>query len=578
MHHQSRRSFVDGIGRSAVAAALGPLLDDPMIQAEVAAVPDAILTALNRMAYGPSAADLAHARQIGLDAYIAEQLSPDSIDDSACDAKLTAVRMRTAYAAGTGYVARNEVLPLDYLSKTTTELWNLRNWGMQMAYQERMRPWYEVRAAAWVRALYSKRQLREVMADFWHNHFNVNPGSDAAISVGFPEYDRIIRANSFGNFRTFLEAIAKTPAMLYFLDNYLNEAGGGEGGNENYARELFELHALGSDNYLKFYDDRTAVGMMTYGDETFVRGYIDDDVYEAARCLTGWTVDRDTGAFVADLNTHDSNQKIVLDKPIKRSQGVLKDGQDVFDMLANHPGTARTICTKLCRRLIADEPPTGTVDAAVATWMANRSAPDQIKKVLATILASSAFRTSFGLKAKRPFEFVTSFLRATGGDLVIDDSIYPGTDGDDSVWGSFAWSMGNTGHRLFEWPTPTGHPDRASYWLSTNGMLQRWNFLNWLQASWGGHIALNLRAQTNAAVPGGTVTAIVDYWLGRLLGYSIAASERTALIEFFAQGGSATQPPKPQQGRPDYGSDDAITERIDTLVFLIAMSPAFQQR
>jgi uncharacterized protein (DUF1800 family) len=525
-------------------------------------------------------------RTLGLEAYIEEQLNPAAISDALCDTRLAAARLRIVYPAGTGYAARDEAAPLGFLNSTVAELWPRSNFGNQMAWAERMRPWEEVRVATWIRAVYSKRQLQELMVEFWHNHFNVNAGSDAAISVGFPAYDRLMRQHCLGNFRTLLEEVAKSVSMMYSLDNVSNRAGGGEGGNENFARELFELHTLGSDNYLKFYDNRVGVGVITYGGETFARGYIDDDVYEAARCFTGWTIAnghwerpaQNDGSFLYDTDWHDTAPKMVLStdgrNTIPRNQPDLKDGQDVLTMLANHPGTARSICTKLCRRLVSDSPPQALVDAAVAEWMASRGAADQIKRVVRLILRSAEFRASWGQKVKRPFELAVSFLRATSAELSVADAA--SADGDH--WADLFYHIGLTGHRIFEWPTPTGHPDVASHWLSTNGMLRRWNLPDVVSQQWGGAVQLNLRSQTDAALPGGTVTQIVDYWIGRLCGGAVDAAVRSELIAFLAQGGSATQPPKPTTRAPDWNDPNAITDRINAMVQLLAMSPDFQYR
>jgi uncharacterized protein (DUF1800 family) len=553
-----------------------------------AAAPPPEIIALNRMAYGPRPEDPARVASIGVDAYIDEQLNPSAINDADCEARLAAARLRIRYGAGTGYAARNELLPLDLLDSSVPALWDRRNFANPMGYPERMRPWEEVRVAAVIRAVYSRRQLQEVLVEFWHNHFNVNASSDASVSVAFPVYDRIMRQHCFGNFRAFLEDVAQSTAMLYYLDNVSNRVSGGEGGNENFARELFELHTLGSDNYLKFYDDRRNIGTITYNGETFARGYIDEDVYEAARCLTGWTVAngyytrpaQNDGTFLYDPSWHDTNPKTVLSPDgfpnIPRNQPDLKDGRDVLDLLANHPGTARHLCTKLARRLISDTPPQSVVDAAVAEWMAHRGAPDQIRQVVRVILRSAAFTGTWGQKIKRPFEALISYLRATGAEISLSDAGNP----EGSYWSNLFYQLAQTGHRIFEWPTPTGHPDVSSHWLSTNGMLRRWNLPYWLgqTATWGGNVALDLRAQTDAALPNGTVTQIVDYWIDRLCGYTLSATTRQELLAFMAQGGSLTAPPQPTSGKPDYNDANAVTERLNSMVQLLVMSPEFQSK
>jgi uncharacterized protein (DUF1800 family) len=592
----SRRSFFGStaaIGAAAAAADLVAGQASGRIPRTAAAgsTPSPTITALNRMGFGPRPpqspavqnpatfpGDVALVDQIGLEAYIDQQLNPAAIDDSFCDAQLAAVRMRLEYNAGTGYAARNELVPLDLLGATTQQLWSRADFGLAMDWQERMWPWYQVRTATLVRAAYSERQLLEVLVDFWHNHFNVHASGDVVHSVAFPEYDRIMRQHCLGNFRQFVEAVAQSTAMMYMLDNYSNRAGGGEAGNENYARELFELHTLGSDNYLKFYDDRNQIGTVSYNGEQFARGYIDKDVYEAASCLTGWSVRNgdwrlpagtaDDGTFIYVAGWHDGGAKIVLNTIIDNNQSQdMKDGRDVLDLVCRHIGTARHLCFKLARRLIGDNPPYDVVEAAVAEWMASRDAPDQIRRAVAVILRSQAFGSGLGQKVKRPFEFLASYIRATGMQLrLVDDS-----DPDGSNWSNILNNLANTGHRLFEWPTPTGHPDLASYWLSTNGMLRRWNLPFMLLATgrWNGNAQLDVLGLTPAGL---TCRQIVDFWAQRVLGYSPASTTSDALVAFLAQDKSPDSPPSLLSG------ETSLRERLESMLHLLAMSPEFQSR
>lgn len=594
----TRRRLVGSTAALAAATALtGQQIaqaEEPTPQAIGAITPE--LIALNRMGYGPRPpqsalvqnpagfnGDVARIAALGgLDAYIEQQLNPASIDDSFCDQQLAAARLRFNYADSqvpARYPTVNEVRPLDTLAQTVTQLWPLVNFSTPMDFSERQRPWYEVRIATVIRAIYSERQLQEVLIDFWHNHFNVNASGDTVHSAAFPDYDRIMRQHCLGNFRDFVEAVAKSTAMLYSLDNFVNRAGGGEGGNENYARELFELHTLGSDNYFKFSNSQN-MGTITYNGETFPRGYIDQDVYEASECLTGWTVGNgdyrlpagtpNNGAFVYIHAWHSPGSKLVLGQSINHGQATAdyqKDGLAVLKLLTDHVGTARFLCTKLCRRLISDNPPANVVEAAVAEWMANRTAPDQIKRVIRVILQSQAFKTTWGQKVKRPFDFLVSYVRATSAQLRLTDDAHPSG----SCWGSLFSNLSNTGHRLYEWPTPTGHPDLASYWLSTNGMLRRWNIPYSLISTgqYGVNAQVNLFAQTPAGL---TATQIVDFWIERLFGYAIGSSTRTALISFMAQTGSPNAPP------PLFSGETTLQERIECLVYLMSMAPEFQQR
>lgn len=601
----SRRRFLSTVGMGAGAAGALELAGDwpalaapaGLAPAAAAGQPPLAVIALNRMGFGPRKGEIAAFNALGasddarLQAYLEQQLNPGALADTLCDARLQAARLTIRYDAysdpdpAKSYPARHQALPLSTLGQQLAQLWpRAQGQAPYLAWAERVRPADEVIAATWLRAVYSKRQLNELLVEFWHNHFNVNVGADSAIAATFPLYDRLMRAHCLGNFRTLLEQVAQSQAMLYYLNNVTNKAGGGEGGNENYARELFELHTLGSDNYLKLYDDRDGVGTITYNGKTYARGYIDRDVYEAARCLSGWTLNDghwehplpNDGTFLFFNNWHDNALKIVLGETFDYNQGI-DDGKQLLTLLSEHPGTARHICAKLCRRLVADNPPPALVEAAVATWMAHLSAPDQLKRVVRTIVLSSEFRSTWGQKIKRPFELVASYLRATGAELPVDQVLADPSAGD--YWGSLLWNYGHAGHQLFEWPTPTGFPDLASYWASTNGMLRRWNLPYLLTQPWGGNVALDLRAQTDADVPGGSCVQIVDYWIGRLCGYAIEPAVRQALIAFLAQsaqGGDPSQPPKPMSGEPN--TAELISQRLAAAVQLLAISPAFQVR
>ncbi len=533
------------------------------------------------MAYGPRPGEVQAVQALGLNAYVEQQLNSAALDDSICDQRLAAARVRITYAAHPQglYPAVDEARPLSTLARPVPELWALR--GGTMDYAERVRPFVEVRVATWIRAVYSTRQLLEVLVDFWHNHFNVHATAATESMVTWPAYDRdVIRANCLGNFRTFLQSVATSASMLYYLDNLSNRAGGGEGGNENYARELLELHTLGSQNYLKFYDDRRNIGTIIYNGKQYARGYIDDDVYEAARCFTGWTLKNgqypritlNDGTFHYEGAWHDTYSKTVLSVDgfpnIPRNQPDTKDGLDVLAILAGHPGTARHVCTKLVQRLVSDYAPAAVVDAAVAAWMANVDAPDQLKHVVRAILLAPESMQIWGQKLKRPFDLIVSYMRATNAVLLDDDLTAEG-----NRWTRVTdWFFNEAGHRLFEWPTPAGHPDDAGYWTSTNGLLRRWNMPFTLSQSYGGAVNFNLVAQTDFNA---SCTAIVDAWIARLCGWSISAETRAALIEFMAQGGDPNQPPKLLARAPDWNDPAALSDRLGAMVQLLAMSPEF---
>jgi uncharacterized protein (DUF1800 family) len=549
--------------------------------------------AMHRLSNGLSARDLADFNALGgtpderYERWVDQQLSPGAIDDSACDARLAAARLKIRYGT-TNPV--NEVRPLSLLAADQATLWQ-RASGSMMDWAERIRAHDEVRVATWIRAVHSRRQLLEVLVDFWHNHFNVKATADGAIAAMWPLYDRLIRANALGNFRAFVEEVGKSVAMMYYLDNASNRAAGGEGGNENYARELFELHTLGSDNYLKFYDNRGRIETITVGGQPYPVGYIDDDVYEAARCLTGWTVadGRDgrpsTGGFYFQGDWHDTAPKTVLaPRPmeglppapnIPARQTDLKDGKDVFDLVCFHPGTARHLCTKLVRRLVADDPPKAVVDAAVEVWLANRAAPDQLAKVIRAILLAPECRSTFGTKVRRPLDAFWAYIRATGGQLPVDEAAPGGDPNRGGYWGGLLWQADQTGHRLFGWDTPTGHPDMASFWANTNGMLTRWNGFSSLSESWGGNVQIDIVGQTNMS---SSCQEIVDFWIRRCCAFDVQPGVRAGLTQFLAAGGNVAAPPRPVAGAPDWGDPKAVEERVRATVLLLAMSPDFNLR
>lgn len=499
-------------------------------------LPPLRVIALNRMAFGPRPDDWAAYDALGSDetarfaAYVTQQLNPAAIDDSACTARITAQGFTT-------------------LTKSLPQLWADHRVS---DYSVRRRPFEEARSATWIRALFSRRQLFELLVDFWHNHFNVY-GYHYDVLPVFTHYDRdVIRAHALGNFRTMLEAVATSTAMLYYLDNvYSSNAGP----NENYARELFELHTLGAASYLGSLPQAQVPGFPANPS-----GYVDNDVYEAARAFTGWRVRNsssdaaigNTGEFFTHAPWHDRFQKTVLGRYLPNDRPALDDGRAVLDAVAAHPATARHLCTKLCRRFISDNPPQSVVDAAVATWTANSGAADQIKRVVQTILTSPEFAATWGEKVKRPFEVAAGALRAMQATWVPDNDFY--------------WTYGQLGQRLFEWGPPNGYPDRHEAWTGTNVMLNRWNFVNAVVNGWVTGTTVDLRSQ----MPGSVVTpnAITDWWLQRIMGRSINAEDRARMVDFLAQGRNADYPLPTEQ----------LTERLPHLVALILMCPDFQWR
>jgi uncharacterized protein (DUF1800 family) len=510
--------------------------------------------ALNRMAYGPRPGDVERVQEMGLAAYIEEQLAPTD-DDPMAEQRIAAARLSLRIDDVT------YERPLSSLTMSGAELWALKD----LSHRESTHPVKEVRAATWLRAVYSRWQLREVLVEFWHNHFNVNANAYREVAMTFPLYDRIMRQHCFGNFRAFLEAVAQSVAMLYYLNNLVSRDGPA---NENYARELFELHGLGSEHYInELYDNFDDVPR---DGQNRPIGYIDWDVYEAARAFTGWTIANgrgigngndlpDTGEFTYVDSWHDNALKMVLGEFFSPNQPPLADGMKVLDLVAAHPGTARHVCYKLCQRLVADNPPEALVNAAVQTWLQNVDADNQIQQTIRTILLSDAFSTTWGQKMKRPFEVAVAFLRATNTDFSYDD---------------VDRSFGSTGYQLFNWPTPTGHPDTMEYWLSTGTLLGTWRFIQTLPENWHSEMPADVR----------TSRQMVDFWINRLLGRSISSSGYTMLLDYMREAIDEEDPPLSPDEPPDGFEDEsewrqnAYKDRLTSLVLLISLSPDFMMR
>ena len=521
----------------------------PLRDGTVGRIPESMVTtevpplealAFSRAAYGATPEDLTVFRSMGvnpqqqLEAWVDWQLDPDSIDDSELETRLAQSNYET-------------------LGKSLEELWNdhIRE---QEDIGYRMLPIYEAQHATMLRATFSRRQLAEVLVDFWHNHFNVY-GFHFFVGPVFVHYDRdVIRPHSLGNFRQFLEAMTASPAMGFFLDNIFSSA---DGPNENFARELLELHTLGEENYYgaipssEVPTDNNGVPM----------GYTDEDVRELARCLTGWSLDERNGDFLYRWYWHDNGPKQVLGLTLPAYQPELKDVRDVLDLLASHPGTARFVCTKLCRRLMADDPPPSVVDAAVAVFLDSVNEPDQLRRVVRTILLSNDFAETWGDKVRRPYELVISAVRAMGPDFSLPLG--------ETFSRYFFYLLFTTGNLPFTWAPPTGFPDRKEVWLTTNALVMSWRLINllagvdlqgWRPCDPAGSTPADLR----------TAEELADYWIERSLLRTVDETARNEIIEFMAQGAN----PDAQLDLSDRG----VVDRLRSMVGLILMSPHFLWR
>ncbi|MCK9488639.1 MAG: DUF1800 domain-containing protein [Xanthomonadales bacterium] len=518
------------------AAATSPAVAKTDIQPM--ATPPSLLRWLNRASFGATPALLAELQALpGDDAsrwqhWIDQQLAPQAIADPEVEARLTPSAHPTLF-------------------KSLQQLWQ-DHIVANPAWQIRMRPANESEHGKLIRAVYSRRQLFEVVVDFWHDHFSTYAGHGEGGPV-FPHYDRdVIRVHALGNFRQMLGEVARATTMMYFLDLRSNRR---DGPNENFARELVELHTLGAEHYagvLRPDDPSLPIG--TDHDGNAVRLlYVDEDVYSATRAFTGWTIrnghwqfpNENDGSYVFRPAWHDNYSKWFLNRFIQSYKGE-DDGERVLDTLAAHPGTARHVCRKLCRRFVADEPPQSLVDSAAQVFGEHWQAPDQMARVIRHILLSTQFQQAFGDKSARPFQAIAHALR------VLDADFTPQWD-NSAAWTTseqFTSYIQGTGHRPFHWAAPNGYPDHQNAWTSSGAMAMTWRMMAWLvgQRQISGDSAspylADVVAQTQAAiVPAGrSANAIVDYWLQRLYGYPLAPAQRATLVDFMRQNAAADAP------------------------------------
>jgi uncharacterized protein (DUF1800 family) len=474
--------------------------------------------ALGRAGFGATSSSLEELRASGFPAWVDEQLKPRADFDTVAQTHLRNARLHIKYAAGEGWDAADEMRPLVSLDAPISTVWHLLDHKIPMHAAERRRPRDEVIAATVLRAVHSRWQLREVMSGFWHDHFNVDAVGSEAIGVALPSYDRdVIRTHCFGNFREFLEAVAKSAAMQYYLSNRSSRAGSA---NENYARELFELHGMGRGAYLNDHYDRWREVPGALKGRPI--GYIDQDVYEAARAFTGWTIEDGssidshrklplTGQFVYVENWHDGYQKRVLAAEFDAFAPALSDGRQVLDLIAAHPATAHFMCDKLCRRLIGDEVSGQLRQQLAEVWLSHTDSHDQIARVLRMLLLSREFAAARGTKTRRPLALAAAFARAMQIDLVFAEQL--------------GGEIAAAGQNLYGWPTPTGLPDAAPPFLTSQAMRHRWSLvLGLAENSWGAGALADPKAfgLAQPTTLGATVT-LLNHLMGSAPAATVAA-------------------------------------------------------
>ncbi len=445
---------------------------------------EAILHALNRLGYGPQPGEVARIQQIGLEQWIDLQLHPEKIDDSSLQARLDnlpapnmkAQTLLAEYPQPDAAAKRLGITVVEYRKRMDALAHPPQ--GVHPARsklpQEVLN---ELAQEKLLSAIYSQRQLQQQLTDFWFNHFNVFAYKDLDLWLLAPYEHDAIRPHVLGKFRDLLAATSKSPAMLFYLDNYLSAdprafaphhdlsakhptksarassargskashsaralppIGGKRGLNENYGRELMELHTLGVDG-----------------------GYTQQDVIEVARCFTGWTITepRVNPQFYFDNRIHEPDPKRVLGKNIHA--GGIKDGEQVLDLLSKNPRTAQHISLELAQHFVSDTPPASLVGRMAKTF---RKSNGDIREVMRTMIYSPEFwsRSAYRAKVKTPFELVAATVRALGADV-------------DDAMPLVGW-VSRIGEPLYQYVQPTGYSDKAQAWVNTGALLNRLNF------------------------------------------------------------------------------------------------------
>jgi uncharacterized protein (DUF1800 family) len=400
---------------------------------------------LERLSYGVTPEQMQQVEAMGIEAYIQSQLSPESIQESpkleSALAQLDLIqadpiKLSTKFFITQRKIKKNSAISIETKNKLQKQSQKQNQKIRQQAAESRL-----------LRAINSPRQLQEVMVDFWFNHFNVYSAKKST-NLWLADYEQKIRTHALGNFRDLLAVTAHHPAMLMYLDNELNTdpnssvaKGQFKGLNENYARELMELHTLGVDG-----------------------GYTQADVVSLARILTGWSVDHfdrkenENGFFFFE-NRHDPGDKIFLGQKIAGSG--IEEGEKALDMLAAHPATAHFISYKLAQYFVADEPPSRLVDLMAAKFLESKG---NIKVVLDTLIHSQEFNSPeyYAKKFKTPYQYMVSLVRTSG----IENPNFKRMQG----------MIAQLGMPIYLCATPDGYKNTQDAWLNPDGMLRRVGF------------------------------------------------------------------------------------------------------
>jgi uncharacterized protein (DUF1800 family) len=595
---------------------------------------DEIVHVLNRITFGPCPGDVEAVEQMGgVRAYIEQQLHPDEIDDSAVEQQVASFDMlqmssqqllglykteqqnnklkkqeKNAEAAGTPATANlsaggpmtglpnapGQAAAPDAATAPPAGLTPSDKMGLLLAVFRSPAVVGQLQQAKLLREIESKRQLQEVLVDFWGNHFNIDVKKNFDRVLKVADDRDVIRPHIWGSFRDLLEASAKSPAMLIYLDNALStvprtvtpreaqytemirermiENGNGafapqvptvgetKGGiNENYGREIMELHTLGVDG-----------------------GYTQQDVQEVARCFTGWSVDRQTGEFQFRPRAHDNGQKVVLGHVIPPGGG-MQDGETVLDILASSPATAHHIALEMCERFVSDDPPPVLVDRIAGIFTQTNG---DLRQVTEAILTSPEFLSpsDYDNKIKSPLEFAVSAVRASGSTL-IPQTAQPygklvsmiegaGTLGRQQAVDrlnrrprqSLNWHIYDLGEPLFGCTPPTGYTEISTSWVSPGALIERLNFALALTEQKVSDV--NFDPQTLfAGIDLDHPQAMLDRGISVLLQDHVSDATRKVLEQTIAPQGDSSQTANPSQ-----------TINPSKLVALIIGSPEFQRK
>ena len=531
----TRRDVLTAGGAAAVGATIAPHLapDDLSGWAAKPSVawaagcdtpmpaPSHELHLLNRAAFGPTAAELAFVRAVGTRSWIEEQLNPELIDDADIE---------------------DALLPLISLNWTLPQLKDRGFGGSGRPLQN------ELVAATLYRAVKSKRQLFEVMVDHWSNQLNVFMPEEFISRVKSWEDRTVFRAHAMGTFREIVHGSSRSPAMLRYLDGARNTK---SGPNENYARELMELHTIGPDG-----------------------GYTEDDVKQVALCFTGWTYNRDTWEYEFRAGDHAGGGKTVLGRTIPSAGAA--EGQMVIDLLVDLPACATHVARRLVRRFVADVPPEDLVARVAAAF----GRDGDIKAMLRVLLNDDAFYAATHAtwaggdngpsKIRRPLEQWVAVLRATetNVDALLESLPADAYEGEGVVdySGRAEHYLQMMDHLPFRWRTPDGYPDSREWWGGMHVMISRWNFAMALTNGDLWNIEPGLMARTRRSGVAYEGAALVDFWAGRLLGRELLPADRDRLIQYMIRGDTEPLP------------EAIVAERQALLIALLFDSPYFQWR